>query len=140
MVPSLPCDACRRIDRETDHYTMSLLYQASKVLSIALFAYYGLAVLVSDAMVEEFQRFGLAGFRKFTGILELIGSLGLILGYFVSPFTVLAAAGLALLMGAGVVVRLRCGDSMRDALPAFIMMLLNLFIALYALRMQLPAR
>ena len=119
---------------------MSLLYQASKVLSIALFAYYGLAVLVSDAMVEEFQRFGLAGFRKFTGILELIGALGLILGYFVSPFTVLAAAGLALLMGAGVVVRLRCGDSMRDALPAFIMMLLNLFIALYALRMQLPAR
>ena len=119
---------------------MNLLYQASKVLSILLFLYYGLAVLVSNAMVEEFHRFGLTGFRKPTGVLELLGALGLILGYFVSPFTVAAAGGLALMMAVGIFVRLRCGDSLVDAVPAFIMMLMNLFIAFYALNMELAAR
>lgn len=112
---------------------MNVLYQACKAISIVLFMYYGLTVLVANAMVEEFARFGLARFRKLTGVLELIGSLGLILGYFLPQFTVAAAGGLALMMGVGVVVRLRCGDSLVDALPAFVMMLLNLFIAVYAL-------
>lgn len=85
---------------------MILLYQACKVLSIVLFLYYGLAVLVSDAMVTEFERFGLLRFRKFTGVLELLGALGLVLGYFVPHFTIAAAGGLAVLMAAGVVVRI----------------------------------
>src|SRR5271165_1296557 len=41
-----------------NHYTMNMLYQACKVLSILLFLYYGLAVLFANAMVEEFVRCG----------------------------------------------------------------------------------
>lgn len=118
---------------------MNVLYQACKVISIVLFMYYGLAVLVSSAMVEDFERFGLARFRKLTGVLELIGSLGLILGYFVPQFTVAAAGGLTLMMGVGVVVRLRCRDSLTDALPATVMLLINLYIVVYALG-AIPAR
>ena len=114
-------------------YTMNILYQACRVLSILLFLYYGLAVLVANAMVEEFARFGLVRFRKFTGILEMLGSAGLLLGYFLPPFTVAAAAGLTLMMGAGVIVRLRCGDSLKDALPAIVMLLINLYIVVHAL-------
>jgi hypothetical protein len=112
---------------------MNWLYQACKVLSIVLFLYYGLAVIVSDAMVTEFERFGLLQYRRLTGVLELLGALGLILGYFVPHLTVAAAGGLALLMAAGVVVRLRCRDSVVDALPATVMLLLNLFIVVYTL-------
>ncbi|TVS83401.1 DoxX family protein [Mycobacterium helveticum] len=120
---------------------MNMLYQACKVLSILLFLYYGLAVLVANAMVEEFARFGLVRFRKLTGILELLGSLGLILGYFLPQFTVAAAGGLTLMMGVGVVVRLRCGDSLADALPAIVMLLINLYIVVYALGVgTIPAR
>ncbi len=112
---------------------MSILYEVCKALSIVLFLYYGLSVLLSDAMVTEFERFGLLRFRKATGVLELLGSLGLILGYFLPHLTVVAAGGLTLLMAAGVVVRLRCRDSLTDSLPAFGMLLMNLYVAIYAL-------
>ena len=97
---------------------MNSLYQACKVLSILLFLYYGLAVFVSDAMVTEFERFG----------------------YFLPHLTVVAAGGLALLMAVGVVVRLRCRDSLVDALPATVMLLLNLFIVVYTLAMVCSRR
>jgi len=85
-------------------------------------------------------RFGLVRFRQLTGLLELLGSLGLVLGYFLPQFTVAAAGGLTLMMGVGVVVRLRCGDSLADALPAFAMLLINLYIVVYALGVGIPAR
>jgi len=116
-----------------NHYTMNMLYQACRVLSILLFLYYGLAVLVSNAMVKDFARFGLVRLRKLAGILELLGSLGLILGYFLPQVTVAAAGGLTLMMGVGVVVRLRCGDSLAEALPAIVMLLINLYVVVYAL-------
>lgn len=55
---------------------MDALYQAFKALSILLFLYYGLRVLVSNAMVTEFERFGLSRYRKLIGGLEVLGSVG----------------------------------------------------------------
>lgn len=118
---------------------MNLLYQVSKALSIALFLYYGIAVLVSNAMAAEFERFGMSRFRRLTGGLEVLGALGLIVGYFVPPFVIAASGGLTLLMAAGVVVRFRSGDSLVDALPALVMALLNAFIFSYAIGMWGPA-
>ena len=114
---------------------MIVLYQACKVLSVAIFLYYGVAVFVSNSMVAEFKRFGLLRFRKFTAGLELAGALGLIVGYFVPHLTVAAAGGLTVLMAAGVVVRIRCRDSLVDMLPATVMMLVSLYIVVYALGM-----
>jgi len=119
---------------------MNLLYEACKVLLIVLFLYYGLAVLLSDAMVAEFERFGLLQFRKPTGVLELLGALGLVLGYFLPYLTVAAAGGLTLLMAAGVIVRLRCRDSLVAALPAFVMLVMNLYIVVYAIGILSPGR
>lgn len=45
------------------HDTVGALYQVSKPLSILLFLYDGLGVLVSNAMVAEFERFGLRRIR-----------------------------------------------------------------------------
>lgn len=115
------------------HDIMDALYQALKALSILLFLYYGLSVLVSNAMVKEFERFGLIRFRKLTGGLEVLGSVGLILGYFMPQLVVAASGGLTLLMVLGVAVRYRAGDSLADALPAFVMSLVNLYIFVYAI-------
>ena len=111
---------------------MSVLYQLAKIVSIGAFLYYGLAVLLTNAMVDEFNRYGLPQFRKLVGVLEVLGAAGLIVGYFVPGLTEAASGGLALMMAAGVAVRYRSGDSMGQALQAFGMLLINLFILVYA--------
>jgi uncharacterized membrane protein YphA (DoxX/SURF4 family) len=118
----------------TDWKPMGMLYQVLKVVSIVGFLYYGLAVLFTNAMVDEFNRYGLPQFRKLVGVLEVLGAAGLIVGYFVPGLTAAASGGLALMMAAGVAVRFRSGDSVGQALQAFGMMLINLFILVYAWR------
>ncbi len=113
---------------------MGAVYELVKIISIAAFLFYGMHVLLTDAMAEEFQRYGLPQFRKLTGVLEVLGAVGLALGYFVPGLTIAAAGGLALLMALGVAVRLRSGDSVSQALQAFAMLLVNLFIVVYAIR------
>ncbi|MCX6480641.1 MAG: DoxX family protein [Mycobacterium sp.] len=119
---------------------MTVLYQVSKAASIGLFLFYGLTVLVSNAMVQEFERFGLSHFRKLTGVLQVLGALGLGLGYLLPYLVVPAAGGLALLMAGGVAVRIRCGDPIADMLPAATMFVLNLFIVLYAFALPISER
>lgn len=101
-------------------------------LSISLFLYYGAASLVADGMVAEFERFGLSRFRRLTGVLELLGAVGLAVGLFLPAITVVSAGGLALLMALGVAVRVRVGDTALETLPAVVLGLVNLFILLSA--------
>ena len=113
---------------------MGMLYQVLKVGSIVAFLFYGLSVLFANAMEKEFERYGMARFRKLTGVLEVAGSLGLVAGYFVPGLTIAASGGLSLLMALGVGIRFRSGDSVTEALQAFGMLLINLFILVYAWR------
>lgn len=116
---------------------MQLAYQISLLLSIAAFFVYGLSCLFSDGMKAEFERFGLARFRRLTGALEVLGALGLAAGYLLPPLVVVASAGLALLMVLGVLTRLRVRDSLLETLPALVLLLLNAFILLVSLRSPL---
>jgi DoxX-like family len=111
---------------------MARAYEISQIISIALFFYYGIVCLVSQSMVAEFERFGLARFRRLTGALEVMGALGLLAGYFVPLLTLVASGGLTLLMVFGVAARIRIHDSVVEMLPALILMLVNLFIFLHA--------
>ena len=82
-------------------------------------------------MVAEFQRYSLSRFRRLVGFLELLGGVGLAVGYFYSPtITLISSAGLAILMLLGVVIRTKIKDQMVLRIPALILMLLNLFIFL----------
>ncbi len=112
---------------------MELAYQASTILSIILFLFYGLSCLFSDAMAVEFERFGLSRFRQLTGGLEVLGGLGLIVGYVVPAIAIAASGGLTLLMILGVATRIRVRDSFLETLPAVFLLLVNLYILLYAL-------
>ena len=117
---------------------MSITYQACKVLSILLFLYYGTGCLVSGAMVAEFKRFGLGRFRRLTGGLEVLGAVGLLMGYVIPALVIVASGGLTLLMVLGIAVRIRVRDTLVEMLPAFVLMLVNLFILIYAVRFVGP--
>lgn len=95
---------------------------------MAAFFFYGWACIRDAAMVAEFERYGLARLRKLTGSLEMLGALGLAVGYFIPLSLTLASAGLSLLMLMGVATRLRIRDSFLATLPALVLLLMNAFI------------
>ncbi|MFQ3240293.1 MAG: hypothetical protein ACI9NI_002624 [Olleya marilimosa] len=108
---------------------MSLLNLAI-LLSSCAFLFYGINCLVSQTMKDEFVRFGLDKQRQLTGILQLLGALGLILGYFLFPIvTVIAAAGLSILMFLGFLVRIKIKDSILQSLPSLLFAVINLYIS-----------
>ncbi|MBT8400066.1 MAG: DoxX family protein [Rhodothermia bacterium] len=111
---------------------MEVVFQAMKILSIALFLFYGIDCLRSEKMHKEFERFGLSRYRTTVGTLEILGAVGLLVGYLLPLLVAISSAGLTLLMLLGVATRIRVGDSVIDTLPAFLLMLANAFILLYA--------
>jgi len=105
-----------------------MAFEIARAASAAAFLGYGVACLASQRMDAEFKRYGLARFRRLVGALECMGALGLLAGHFSPPILVLAAAGLTLLMVLAVVTRVRIGDSLVQALPAIVLLVLNAFV------------
>ena len=101
------------------------------LLSIAsglVFITYGILCAFTPSMLADFHRFGLDNFRILTGILEILGGTGLLVGLRWRPALWLSAAGLALLMLIAFGVRLKMRDSIAQSAPSFLFMLLNLYI------------
>ena len=112
---------------------MELAYEASRALLVVAFLGYGIACLRGPSMLVEFERFGLARMRVLTGWLEVLGALGLAAGYVFPPLVVVSAGGLALLMLAGVLVRIRVQDPFRALVPALVLLAINVFVVVHAL-------
>ena len=112
---------------------MTAAYATAVGVSVLAFGIYGLLVLFADGMVEEFERFGLTRYRRLTGGLEVLGALGLLGGLLLPPATLLASGGLALLMVLGVATRIRVRDTLRETLPALVLLGVNAFIFAVAL-------
>jgi len=105
------------------------------LLSGIAFLGYSIAFFTGPKMKLEFKRFGLEKYALTTVCFEVIGALGLLLGYFFS-FKILlelSALGLSILMLLGVVVRLKVKDGLFMTLPAFFFFVLNAYIAWYSL-------
>ena len=98
------------------------------ILLAVSFCYYGLACLFTKHMNDEFERYGVPKFKRIIGSLEVLGAAGLLIGYFWLPIQILSVGGLALLMFSGCVLRLKIRDSALQILPAFTLMLLNLWV------------
>jgi len=82
-------------------------------------------------MKTEFVRYGLREQRHLVGVLQLIGAIGLMLGYFYSPiFCFFSALGLCVLMILGFGVRLKIRDSFIQSAPSFLYALINGYIAI----------
>lgn len=109
-----------------------LFYHLANAVSIALFLYYGTACLFANGMVDEFERYGLSRYRRAIGALEVLGAIGLVVGYLFSPVSTLSAGGLSVLMLLGLGVRMKMRDSILDMVPAAFLLLVNVFIVVGA--------
>jgi hypothetical protein len=96
------------------------------LLTVIAFLVYGLCCIFSGHMVVEFERYRLARFRMLTGYLQILGAIGLLVGFLLSPAAgLMAALGLSLQMLLGFGVRLLIRDSFLQCLPSFGFMLIN---------------
>jgi hypothetical protein len=108
------------------------------VLKIALlfsavsFVIFGVSCLISPYMTAEFKRYKLSKYRVLTGILQLLGSVALLLGLKWTVLAILGGSGLALLMLLGFITRIRIRDSFLKSFPSFFYMVLN-FVLVYLL-------
>jgi hypothetical protein len=118
---------------------MAFAYAAAALVSSALVLVYGLLVLFFGGMRAEFERFGLSRYRRLTGILEVLGGLGLLVGLVVPELMLLASGGLVLLMLLGVGTRIRVRDSVLESLPAVLVLAVNLFILVVTWGLVRPA-
>jgi uncharacterized membrane protein YphA (DoxX/SURF4 family) len=97
------------------------------------FMFYGSLILLSDHMKREFRRYNMARFRTLTGVLELLGGVGLIVGLSYAPVLRLSSVGLATLMLMGTIVRIKVKDRPVEILPAFVLLVINAVIFLKSL-------
>lgn len=107
-------------------------------LSGVTFLIYGVVCFYSVSMANDFHRFGLDYLRIPTGILELLGGAGLLIGLKWTPATWISSAGLALLMLIAFAIRMRMRDNIAVSLPSFTLILLNLYILYKTVKPGLP--
>ena len=112
---------------------MNTLYVLLVLFSGVSFIIYGCLLFVSPQMRNEFKRFGLEKFTTLTGILELLGGLGMLIGLKFHFVLLISSGGLALLMLLGFGVRLKMKDGLWLSFPSLFFMLVNLYIFLNAI-------
>ncbi|RAJ37398.1 DoxX family protein [Pedobacter cryoconitis] len=94
-------------------------------ISSLSFLYYGVIFFLNAGMTNEFERYGLREFRNLVGGLQLLGGIGLLVGFVWHPIAIISAGGLALLMLIGFGVRIKMKDGFLLSLPSFIFFVLN---------------
>lgn len=105
------------------------IYTICVIISSISFLFYGISYFTGTHMKTEFKRFRLEKFALTTVIFEILGALGLVVGYYFNKELILiSSAGLTILMLLGLIVRLRLKDSFLITLPALFFMGLNAYI------------
>jgi hypothetical protein len=82
-------------------------------------------------MIDEFKRFGMTDSqRKLTGILQILGSSGLLAGLLFPVIGLLAAAGFTAMMLVAFIIRIKIKDSIAQSVPSLIFMLMNAWLTI----------
>ena len=100
------------------------------------FLVYGVLCFFSSSMANDFHRFNLDNLRTTTGILELAGGAGLLIGLKWPPALWVSSGSLALLMLIAFCIRMRMHDGVAVSTPSFTLMLINLYILGKALKVH----
>lgn len=112
---------------------MQLATLLAQAISMIAFGWYGASALLSSKVAVEFERYGLANLRLLTGALQVVGSAGLALGFIVRPALMVSAAGFSVMMFLALLVRVKIRDPLLAAVPALVLMCLNLFLVVRAI-------
>ena len=105
-------------------YTVTI---CTLISSLSFFSY-AFSYFNAPHMKREFKRFGLEKIGLTTIVLEIIGALGLLVGLKFNLILMISSLGLALLMFAGLIVRIKLKDSIWISLPAIFYLALNVYI------------
>lgn len=89
------------------------------------FLIYSVSCLTTLRMRLEFERYGLARFRTLTGLLQLIGVVGLLVGLRLPIIGILTTVGFTIQMLLALIVRIKIGDSCLQGFPAVLYCALN---------------
>jgi hypothetical protein len=108
----------------------------AQYLSAVLFIAYGLSCFLSPWMIAEFDRWQMKNLRVLTGVLQVAGGAGLIVGHWSRPILILSAGGLAAMMFLALVTRYKIRDTLVNALPAFSLFVLNAYVLVEAVRLR----
>ena len=103
------------------------------LISSFSFFTYTIYYFKSSKMEMEFKRFGLEKFGLIIITLQFLGATGLMVGLVFNPLLIISSLGLALLMLAGFLVRLKLKDGILVSLPALFYMSLNAYIFLVSI-------
>ena len=68
------------------------------------------------------------GLMYFIGVMEVLGGLGLIAGYWVPILSVLAAGGFAIIMIGAVATHVRSRDTANHTMPSLVLLVLSLIV------------
>lgn len=102
--------------------------QVLTLISGISFVYYGFSSFFSKKMKTEYKRWGYPEQRFMIGSLQLLGGLGLFLGFVFEPLIPLSSASLMLLMLAAIGVRIKIEDQPLRMIPALFYAVLNFLI------------
>ena len=102
--------------------------QVLTLISGISFIYYGFSSFFSKKMKIEYKRWGYPEQRFMIGSLQLLGGLGLFLGFVFEPLIPLSSASLMLLMLAAIGVRIKIEDQPLRMIPALFYAVLNFLI------------
>ena len=108
------------------------LKEAIILFSALSFLVYGTGCFTSLYFKKEFERYGFSSQRRLIGFLQICGALGLIIGNWFPIVGKAGALGLALMMIAGVIVRIKIRDSLFQTSPAILYCLLNTYLVFFA--------
>ena len=107
---------------------MQIAVAVVQSLVIIAFAWYGATALLSERMVAEFERYGLARLRVPTATLQIAGSMGLLAGFLYRPLLLVSAAAFAVMMFFAVLVRIKIRDPVHAIVPAFVLLCLDILL------------
>lgn len=105
------------------------------------FILFGTMKLTGNEMLDQtFTALGYStGFMYFLGICEVLGAIGLLVGYWRPKLAILASVGLVLLLAGAVFSHLKAGQGMGETMPASVLLILTLVFVI-GKRVQLKRR
>lgn len=105
-----------------------MILLVSIYISSLSFFFYFISYFLSPFMENEFKRLNLEKIGLLTITLELLASLGLLIGIKYNPVLLISSGGLFLLMFTAILFRMKSKDNLQTSLPAIFYMILNLYI------------